>query len=119
MSEVEQLTYKLSRAVMESEEYARYIQSYKALAQYPSLMREANELRKNNFTLQNSDNFEGMFDRVEAFRRKYDELRKHEVVSDFLQAELCLSRMIQMIFNSIAGSIDIDIDFLNDGGHNG
>lgn len=119
MSEVEQLTYKLSRAVMESDEYAGYVKAYKTLSQYPSLMRETNELRRNNFTLQNSDNYEGMFDRVEAFRRKYDELRKHKVVSDFLQAELCLSRMMQMIFNSISGSIDFDIDFLGTEAHNG
>lgn len=119
MNEVEQLTYKLSKAVMESGEYTKYVKTYRALAQYPALMRETNELRKNNFTLQNSDNFEGMFDRVEAFRRKYDELRKHEVVNDFLQAELCLSRMIQMILNSIVNSVDFDVDFLNDGGHNG
>ena len=114
MNEVERLTVELSRAIKESSVYAAYAEAYRALSQYPGLLREINELRRENFKLQNSDDAEGMFDHVESFRKRYAELRKHQAVNDFLKAELCLSRMIQSIGNSIVSEIDFDMSFLED-----
>ena len=54
-----------------------------------------------------------MFDRVETFRKNYAELRKHQEVSDFLQAELCLARMVQSIGNAVTGCLDMNVDFLD------
>ena len=113
MNEVERLTEELSRAVKESSVYAAYTEAYRALSQYPGLLRETNELRRENFKLQNSEDIEGMFDRVETFRKNYAELRKHQEVSDFLQAELCLARMVQSIGNAVTGCLDMNVDFLD------
>ncbi|CDD56612.1 YlbF family regulator [[Bacteroides] pectinophilus] len=113
MSEVERLTDELCRAIRTSREYAEYKEAYKILEQYPGLLRETNELRRQNFELQNSEDSDGMFDRVETFRKNYAELRKHQEVSDFLQAELCLARMVQSIGNAVTGCLDMNVDFLD------
>ena len=113
MSDVERLTGELCQAIRTSKEYADYKEAYRLLEQYPALLRETNELRRQNFELQNSEDSDGMFDRVEMFRKNYAELRKHQEVSDFLQAELCLARMVQSIGNAVTGCLDMDVDFLN------
>lgn len=114
MQEIDRLTMELCNAINESDVYKDYLKAYNALLQYPSLLRETNELRRQNFELQNSNDMEGMFDRIEVFRKRYAELRKHEVVSNFLQAELCLFRLVQSVCTSIAGSLDFDVSFLDE-----
>lgn len=114
MFEVDRLSDELASAIRDSDEYKMYLQCYNELAQYPSLMRDTNELRRNNLHFQNSADEVGMFDKVEEFSKRYATLRSNRVVSDFLQAELCLGRMIQSVMKTIVSKIDFDTSFLDD-----
>jgi cell fate (sporulation/competence/biofilm development) regulator YlbF (YheA/YmcA/DUF963 family) len=114
MKEVERLSNELASAFRDSEEYKNYLEAYHELMKHPSLMRETNEMRRNNLHIQNSNSVDsvGMFDRVGEFSRQYAALRCNKVVEDFLQAELCLCRLIQDSMKLAVSKIDFDTSFL-------
>lgn len=113
MSEVDVCTQKLKEAILNSEEYKEYIRTYEILTQYPGLLRQTNEFRRENFELQHSADDTDMFDKIQDFRRRYEQFRTDSIVDDFLQAELCFARMIQSITKEMLEDISFDISYLD------
>lgn len=114
MSEIDKCVKDLKKAILESTEYKDYIAAYESLAQYPSLLRETNGFRKENFYIQHSIETSNAFDTTQNVRSKYENLRSQELVENFLQAELCFARMMQHITKEVTADIKFDIDFLDD-----
>jgi len=113
MSRIEELKKELADAIIASDEY----REYKALAdyinRYPDLKRQVNELRRENFYCQVSDDVEDPIGATEKLDERFADIRRQPMVNRYLLAEMCLCRMVQDICMSVVGAIDFEVDFLN------
>ena len=70
------------------------------------LLEQINEFRRKNFELQSVEPSENMLDKIDAFNKEYESFRESPLVSDFLQAELDLCRLMQRIQMQLTEAID-------------
>jgi len=112
MSEIDRLKNELAEAVKNSEEYLNFIECKRLLAENPETQRVVDEMRRKNFELHNSEEFDNSFDTIDDINRKYEYMGTQDIANDFLKAELCLCRMVQDICNTIIEDIDFNLDFL-------
>lgn len=107
---VEIYTTSLIHAIRDSKEYREFNSAKKALADKPNLKEQIVEFRKENFVLQNTNNSENLFQKVEEFRKKKDEFLKNPLVAEYLRCELAMCRMLQKISLSVVESIDLELE---------
>lgn len=112
MREIDRLKFELAEAVRNSEEYTNYIYYKNLLAENPTLERSVNELRLQTFKFQNMEDTSDTFEEISEIRRRFEYVRTQDLANDFLNAELCLCRMVQNIYKAIIEDIDFDLDFL-------
>ncbi len=110
--EIDQLTDRLSDLLRDSEEYKRYKDASERIRQDHDLYNRVNELRRNNYYLQNSGYGKMTQDEFMNISRLSRSLRENALVSEFLNAEVELARKIQSIARKLMRNIDFDIDFL-------
>lgn len=96
----------LAETICDTEIYRSYRVQVEKLKNYPELFEEINRFRMENFELQNSPETEDFFEKVEAFGKKYEHFRENPMVSDFLQAELDVCRLMQEVHVSLTDAID-------------
>ena len=74
----------------------------------PSMVsRHLQEFRAKNYELQNRQGV-NPYDEMIELTREYDELLHNSVVSDFLQAEQQICKLLQRVFDSIAEGLEFD-----------
>lgn len=112
MREIDRLKNELKVAVRNSEEYENYLYYKNLLAENPALEHSVNELRRQTFNFQTSENLGNSYEAIDDIRRRFDYVRSQDLANDFLKAELCLCRMVQDICKSVIEDIDFDLDFL-------
>ena len=71
------------------------------------LSRHLQEFRAKNYELQNRQGV-NPYDEMIELTREYDELLHNSVVSDFLQAEQQICKLLQRVFDSIAEGLEFD-----------
>ncbi len=115
MKDIWMLTDELSYAVTTSEEYKQFVQCKEDLKKQPQLLELVNNIRKQNFMLNNADISEQgrWYDEACRINESYKNIDNIEVVNKFLMAEISLCRMIQMIYKSVVKELDLEIDFLD------
>lgn len=113
MSRIEELKNELAVAVRESDEYKEYKELADYISRYPDLKRQVDELRRENFYYQVSDDIEDPIGATAQLDERFADIRRQPMVNRYLSAEMCLCRMVQDICMSVVGSIDFDVDFLN------
>ena len=107
MKEVINQGIKLNRQILSSKEYIRYIETKNRLYQHPELSNALNEFRRRNYELQNRQDI-NPYDEVHALVREYDELLHNSIVSDFLNAERHICKMMQKMYDAIAEGLEFD-----------
>lgn len=110
MDKIQKLTEELVRALLESGEYARYKEAKQKLDRYPVLKKQADEYRRRNFEL----SF-GSQDPAEDAERLWQEFSytiEQPAVSEFLEAENILSRILRGINWQLIHNLDFEVDFL-------
>jgi len=112
MRDVDRLKYELAKAVRSSEEYLNYLKCKKLLAEKPDIERTVDEMRRQRFEFQNSEDYDNSFEAIEDINRRFENVSSQDVADDFLKAELCLCRMVQDICKTIIEDIDFNLDFL-------
>lgn len=103
-------TTSLVHAIRDSKEYKEFCFLKNKLSDKPDLKRQINEYRKENFRLQNYEPADTLFQAMEEFQKKNQELLKNPLVSQYLKAELAICRMLQKISSAIVESVDLDLD---------
>ena len=78
-----------------------------ALLENEELSRHLQEFRAKNYDLQNRQGV-NPYDEMIELTREYDELLHNSVVSDFLQAEQQICKLLQQVFDSIAEGLEFD-----------
>lgn len=101
-------TKKFIEEVKQSDVYTDYIKKKEAAMRDFKLWREISDYKKKRFEMQNSLSGEELFDRTESFEKGYEEWKSNKVVSEYLDAELAICRMLQQITFSIVKELDIE-----------
>lgn len=102
--ELEQLTDAIKRTAV----YQNYRTQRESVKQEPGLQEKIDEYRMRNFELQNSEQSEDLFDKIEVFSREYEKFRENPKVNAFLDAELAFCRMMQEIQLRITEAVDFE-----------
>lgn len=107
MKEVIKESKQLNEHIRASEEYKTYIQTRQALRENQALAGRLSEFRAKNYELQNRQGV-NPYDELIDLTKEYDELLHNSVVSDFLQAEQQICKMMQQVFDSIAEGLEFE-----------
>ena len=108
---VEEKAQMLSEAILESEEYQKYLAAEKLLKENQELFDRVNEYRKKNFLIQNGESV----NKVEEIRKltgEYHEMLNYKEVKDYLESELLLCRMMQKINRILMEKLEFDVSFI-------
>lgn len=90
----------------DSEEYVYYSEKIKTLFEYPDLMKQINEYRKENFRIQNSYEGEELYDKMEEFSARYEDLLEDTRVREFLDSESTLCKLIRDVTTYIVEGLE-------------
>ncbi len=107
---VEIYTLALIRVIHDSDAYKDYKTVRNRLSQDPDLKNQVNQYRKECYHLQNSGDVESLYERMQQFDQKYDELLKNPLVEEYLKCELAICRMLQQIASKVVESVELDLD---------
>ena len=107
MKQVINESRKLNEHIRASEEYQTYLKTKHALRENEELSRNLQEFRAKNYELQNRQGV-NPYDEMIELTREYDELLHNSIVSDFLQAEQQICKLLQQVFDSIAEGLQFD-----------
>lgn len=88
--------------------YQEYNLQKEKLKKQPELFEQVTEYRRKNFELQNAEDGDELFERMELFEQEYEKFRENPLVDDFLKAELALCRMMQEIYAYLTVEIDFE-----------
>lgn len=109
--ELDHIYEPVLRFLKNTEEYKQYSMEKEKLSHFPELKKQVDEFRKRNFELQNQENADLLFDKIDDFQREFADFRDNPLVNDFLAAELALCRLVQEFFIHITEELDFDMDF--------
>lgn len=107
MKESEKIIKEFAERLKRTEEYRLYIRKKEKVAEFPGLWEDINRYRKEYYMLQKSN--EELFDKLDEFEKKYNKMCSNPVVSEYLEAELEVCKMMQEVYAQIADAIDLDI----------
>lgn len=109
MNEVYDALDELIDAITDSDEYIQYHRAKKALDEDMELRIKVDEFRRRNFELQNSQLEPGkLMEELDRFEYENEEFRSIPKVHNFLECELALIKMMQMIYSELISSIDFN-----------
>ena len=97
------------RAIKDTAIYKNYRTQLERIKQYPDLYKQVNEFRQRTYEIQNTEQVDELFDKIDAFEREYEKFRENPIVDEFLRAELALCRMMQKIDIFITEELDFDM----------
>jgi cell fate (sporulation/competence/biofilm development) regulator YlbF (YheA/YmcA/DUF963 family) len=114
MSEIEDITNELKRAIVESDEYKEFRRLTEIIEKYPDIRRDVDDYRRENFFYQYSDDVGDVMSATEDLQKRYENVKKQPYVERYLRAEMCVCRMVQEICNELMKAVEFDMDFLHD-----
>ena len=106
MEKIDTQVEALAQCIKDSQIYRNYRIQVEKIEKQPGLLDQINEFRRKNFELQSVEPSENMLDKIDAFNKEYESFRESPLVSDFLQAELDLCRLMQRIQVRLTEAID-------------
>ena len=99
---------KLVEEIKKSDIYIEYDCQRDKLKKQPELFERVKEFRQRNFELQNSEQGDDLFEKIDAFEKEYEKFREEPLVDNFLRAELALCRMMQKVDAMITEKLDFE-----------
>lgn len=108
MDTIQDKVEELIAAIKESTVYQNFQEAEQRVKSVPGLEEQIREFCWKNYEIQNSG-AEDLYERMEEFERDYREFRKNPIVSEYLERELRLCRMLQEINASIVNVAELVI----------
>ncbi len=109
MSEMAEVTAQYIDAVKQTETYKRFQDAKEAVHAVDGLQERLDEYRKRMFELQSLLSSNELFERMDALQNEYEDFCEDPVVSEFLEAELALCRMMQESSLQIVKEIQFEL----------
>ena len=97
-----------TQTVCDTPIYQNFIEKKRILKMDEELWNQVAEYRKKKFDMQALLSGDEMFNRTEAFEREYEWLLSDIRVSEFLDAELAVCRLLQKISTSLIMALDFE-----------
>lgn len=94
-------------AIKETEEYINYQTALARLKENDELFSRTNEMRDKNYRLHLS-NSDDMVDLIDALTNEYDDVINNELVSDFLNAEASLCKLVRVLDISVVKGLEFE-----------
>ncbi|MDY3918814.1 MAG: YlbF family regulator [Candidatus Limivivens sp.] len=110
MDEIKRCTEALVEAIRNSETCHSYMEARDAINADPELRRTVNEFRKRTYEIQNSEDPDNIYEKLEKLEQDFYVVRKNELMNQYLQTELAMCRILQSINQRLVGSVDFDIE---------
>ncbi len=111
--EVRRKLEELMKAIRESEEYRQFEEVKLRLNAEPEKKRKADAFRRKNFEFQNSEEGYSSRAQVDMYHER-EELRKDQLIDEYLNAELIMCRLLRQISLRVMESADLELDFMED-----
>lgn len=111
-NDVFRLSEELNRALLESEEYKKYVSAGQAVKAEPELYRAMNDYRRRNRQIQMYASDEAIFDETNRVLYEFEGVLKNELVAEFLAAEQKLVRMLQQVYANLGSNLEFDDSFI-------
>jgi len=108
MDTIKDKVEELIAAIQESTEYQSFQEAERQVKNVPGLSEKIREFCWKNYEIQNSGAAD-LYDRMEDFENQYREFRRNPVVSQYLEKELRICRMLQEINAKITDSVELMI----------
>lgn len=108
MDTIKDKVEELVAAIQESAEYQNFQAAGKRVKDVEGLEDRVREFCWKNYKLQNSG-AEDLYEQVEEFEEQYRGFRDNPVVSEYLECELRMCRMLQEINTRIMSAVDLMI----------
>ncbi len=108
-------TSQLVKKIKKTKEYIDYLNYKSVLERNEALYRRVQEFRRRSFEIQVSHHY-GIYNAYENLvnlKNDNGELLTEPTVKLFLDAELRLSKLISIVYDTLAEEIDFDIQFLD------
>ncbi len=102
------------RVFGESEEFKRYQAAHLAVKQYPDKYKKLQEFRKKNYLMQNSKESVDLFAESERLMKEYEDLYYDPVVREFMDAEVAVCRIVQIVNREMITCMDLEDVLEND-----
>lgn len=99
---------RLVEEIKQSDTYVEYDFQRDKLKKQPELFAKVKEYRQRNFDLQNSEQGDDLFEKIDAFEREYEDFLAIPLVADFLEAELAFCRMMQEVNMRMTAELDFE-----------
>lgn len=110
MEKITKCTEELVAVIKTSDAYTKFTAAKEKLKEQPELYGKVNRFRKQNYVLQNSADDVDWLDKLKAFEKDNEELRRSADVENFLRSELEICRMMQRINVALVQEIDLCIE---------
>lgn len=98
---------ELVLAILESPEYQELQKVEAEVSSTPGLAEKIKEFCWKNYELQNSEEEENLYERMEEFEKEYQEFRSNPVVTAYLERELKMCRILQAINARITNAVEL------------
>lgn len=108
MSELKEATAAYKEALCKTPEYREYCRTKESAKQDPKLWEEIMNYRLRVHEFQTSHGSDELFDRTASFEQEFAEWKKDKRVTEFLDAELALCRLIQEAFIAVVDDIGFE-----------
>lgn len=105
---IEKAAEKFVCELKESDVYKQYQIQLEKIKRYPEHHQRINEFRERNYELQNAEQTDDFFDKLDVFEKEYEKFREDPLVDDFLRAELAFCRMVQNVMMYITEELDFE-----------
>lgn len=107
MKNVIEQSKQLNTNIKQSTEYQKYIDTKRVLYDNIELYNQLRDFRNRNNAIQTKQGGD-IFDEMNALLREYDELLHNSIVSDFMNAEQRICKMMQQMYDALAEGLEFD-----------
>lgn len=101
-------TKEFTDKIKQNEIFINYKKARKALATNPELLAQVDDYRRKRFEMQSITSGEELYDKVDAFEREFAAWKEQPLVSNYLDAELAVCRLMQGISLSMVNELEFD-----------
>lgn len=110
MDEIKQYTLQLSAALRRSDAYQALREADKKIKEKPELRKRVDAFRRQNYLLQNTENYDDLFADMQILENEYADIYKNSLIQEYLEAELQMCRTIRWCADEILTAVDLEIE---------
>lgn len=109
MEKIQKCLDDLIVSIKEGNSYQTYMKCEEKLKGQPELRGKIDEFRVAVYRFNNEDTGDDIFEKIDAFEEKYQDIKKNPLVNEYLEAELDVCRLLQKVTDTIQSSAEIHI----------